>query len=142
LTSLDAGASWGEVEEIVYLGQTRSKTLFAPVAYDPAADRLVTIFTCCSDTRWEVAPATHYARWSVPGSGQWWQPGQHDDPLVLGSQVAGETVAVQSANSRQVWLAWVEQQQRIMVRSLELNQVIPSDQYPTATIGGSSCVGC
>jgi len=137
LTSLDGGASWGAVEEIIYLGPTRTKTLFAPVAYDPLADRLVVIWTCCADTRWEVAPATHFARWSVPGSGQWWQPGRTDDPLILGSRVAGETVAAQSANSRQVWLAWIEQQQRIEVRSLNLNQVVPIDQYPTAVAGGS-----
>ena len=41
-------------------------------------------------------------------------------------EVAAETVAAQSANSPHVWLAWVEAQQRIEVRSLTLDQLAPA----------------
>jgi hypothetical protein len=129
MTSLDSGASWGEIEEVFYRSATTDRALFAPLAYDPAADRLAAIFTCCGDARWEVTPSTHYGRWSVPGSGVWHAPDASDAPLVLGSRVAAETVAAQSANSRQVWLAWVEEQRKVEIRSLNLNQVIPVDQY-------------
>jgi hypothetical protein len=133
LTSLDGGRSWGPVEPVVYQGQTRARMLFAPLAYDPRADRLVVIWSCCADTRWQVAPSTHYARWSRPGSGLWWPPDSADSPLVLGARVAAESVTAQAANSQQTWLAWIEQQQQIQVRSVALNQIIPADQYLSPT---------
>jgi hypothetical protein len=136
MTSLDAGRSWGEVEAI-HTPPADQATLFAPLAYDPVADRLVAIWTCCADARWDVVPSTHYARWSVPDSGVWLPAASNDPPLALGSRVAAQTVAAQPANSRRTWLAWVEQQQRIEVRSLALNQLIPVDQYPAATPGGA-----
>ncbi|MFV9505962.1 MAG: hypothetical protein AB4911_15530 [Oscillochloridaceae bacterium umkhey_bin13] len=137
LSSLDGGRHWGPIEVLVHRPADRI-TSAAP-AYDPAADRLAAIWTCCSDDQWASSGATHYAHWSVPGSGGWHAPAPHTAglpaPLVLGARAAGRTVTAQAANRRSVWVAWVEQQQRVEVRSLELNQLIPPEAYP-ATSGG------
>ena len=37
--------------------------------------------------------------------------------------------------SRWVWVAWAEGSNTITVRSYNLNQIIPADQYPTPTPG-------
>jgi hypothetical protein len=136
LTSRDGGRSWGAVEPVVYFGQSGAKALFAAPAYDPAADRLVVIWTCCADAGWVWVEATHYVRWSVPGSGLWQTPGGEDPdqliPLTLGSRAAAHTAAAQTPGSRMAWLAWVETLQRVEVRSVDLNLLIPIGEYPTS----------
>lgn len=135
LTSLDGGQTWGAAETVAATQPSAWAGFVAP-AYDPVADRLAAIWTCCADrgaTMWDMAATTHYSHWSVPGSGSWQplQPGPRV-PIVLGSRAADETVTAQARNSRMVWIAWIEQLNRVEVRSLALDQVIPSDQYPPA----------
>lgn len=136
LTSLDGGVTWGPVEVIVAPANPDELISFATAAYDPAADRLVAVWTCCGYDQWQVQGTTHYASWSIPGSGVWLPAGRItlDDariPLVLGSRSAFETVSAQASGSRMTWIAWIERQQRIEVRSLNLNTVIPASEYPT-----------
>jgi hypothetical protein len=50
-------------------------------------------------------------------------------PLVFGARSAFETVIAQARNSRSGWIAWIERQQRVELRSFELNQIVPVDQY-------------
>lgn len=137
LTSLDEGYSWGPVEVVVSHGGPGGIAFAAP-AYDPAADRLAAVWTCCGADRAGADGTTHFARWSEPGSGRWRSPAPRQDdpmvPLILGARAAHDTVSAQAANSRSFWLAWVEQQQTVEVRSLDLNQVIPVSEYPPATI--------
>lgn len=137
LTSLDGGVSWGNVEPIVHFGDTGLRALNVAPAYDVAADRLIAVFTCCADPAWTWVETTHYARWSVPGSGVWRAPGGEDPaqlvPLAIGSRAAADTVSAQASGSRMAWLAWIDTIQRIEVRSLDLNQIIPVDAYPTPT---------
>lgn len=138
LTSHDGGRSWGPVEVVVSREVNGSEIAFAAPAYDPAADRLAVAWTCCGADPGAEQNSTHFARWSEPGSGRWRSPAPRQDdlmvPLILGARAAHATVSAQAANSRSVWLAWVEQQQTVEVRSLELNQVIPVSEYPPATI--------
>jgi hypothetical protein len=145
LTSIDGGASWGQVEPVFFLGLSGSQLPFAAPAYDPAADRLVALFTCCADARWAWVESTHFARWSAPGSGVWPPPGGEAAnqlvPLALGSRAAAQTVTAQAPGSRSVWIAWIDTLQRVEVRSVELNQIIPVQEYPTAvppTIAGGA----
>jgi hypothetical protein len=133
LTSLDGGASWGGIERIA-APFAPGFILSAVPAYDPVADRLAAAWSCCAGGVLSVAPATHYASWSAPGSGIWHALGGATPiPLVLGSRTAGESSSAQAANSRHTWVAWVEGLKQIAVRSLDLNQLIPVDAYPTAT---------
>lgn len=134
LTSLDGGASWGEVEVITAPANPAELISFAAPAYDPTADRLTAIWTCCGYDQWTVNSTTHFASWSVPGSGVWFPAGRtaadtERVPLITGSHSVFETVTAQAAGSRITWLAWVEQQQRVEVRSLDLNQIIPAGEY-------------
>jgi hypothetical protein len=144
LTSFDAGSTWGPIEPVVYAGDTDPQRVhFAAPAYDPAADRLVTIWTCCAGTLFVPAASTHYASWSVPNSHQWQPnqlPGTPDPriPLVDGARAAYTTVAAQTPNTRLTWLAWVDMQRQLEVRSLDLNQIIPLSQYPTPTISSTT----
>lgn len=132
LTSLDGGLSWGGLERIA-APFTPGFIFSAAPAYDPAADRLVAVWSCCAGEVLRAAPATHYGSWSAPGSGRWQTLGGTAPlPLVLGSRVAGETTSAQAANSRHTWVAWVEGLKQVVVRSLDLNQLIPVDAYPTA----------
>ena len=48
-----------------------------------------------------------------------------------GSRQAAMTVSAQAANGRVTWVAWVEQDKRVEVRSLNLNQLVPIGEYPT-----------
>lgn len=142
LTSLDGGVSWGGIESILVFGTSGAKTLYDALAYDPAADRLVAFFTCCGDANWEWVEATHSARWSRPGSGSWQTPAGEDPqqlvPLALASRAAAQTVTAQAPGSRTTWIAWIDTLNRIEVRSVELNRIIPIDQYPTPTqLGGA-----
>lgn len=130
LTSLDGGQTWGQVEPVLYRpGQDITNVQFVAPAYDPASDRLLAIWT-------DGDPATHYARWSVPGSGIWRAPtptgADGAIPIVLGARDAGQTVTAQAQNSRTAWISWIEQNRRVEVRSLDLNQIVPADQYPPA----------
>ncbi len=133
LTSLDGGQTWGEVETIVASTQGARVNRVVP-AYDAAADRLVAIWTCCGNPKEE---SSHYASWSVSGSGLW-SPALAPDlanavPLVLGARAADDMSAAQALNSRTTWLAWVEREHQIEVRSFDLNKVVPVDQYPQPT---------
>lgn len=143
LTSLDGGTSWGGVERIASSIATGGQIAFVAPAYDPAAGRLAAIWTCCGDDSWEAQGSTHYASWSTPGNPTWQAidaPGQPGAPipLVLGARSAAETVSAQAHGSRTAWLAWIERQQQVEVRSLDLNQLIPVDQYVPTPTGGSS----
>jgi hypothetical protein len=132
MTSLDGGATWGAIETIA-LPQSRNEQIaFVTPAYDPAADRLVAVWTCCDLAQFAMPATTHYGAWSAPDSGIW-LPEQDAPrvPLVLGSRSAFETVTAQARNSRMTWIAWVERQQQVVIRSLDLNQVIPIDAYTT-----------
>jgi hypothetical protein len=142
LTSLDGGASWGVVEPIAFRAgepETSGYTIgWVAPAYDPAADRLIAIWTCCADASGAPVESTHYASWSVPGSGVWAPellPGidMPRVPVVLGSRSAWTSVTAQASNARVVWVAWVEQGNQINVRTLNLNQIIPVAAYPTPT---------
>lgn len=142
LTSLDGGQSWGLVEPIVYDPRDPMHgglhVAWVAPAYDPAASRLLAIWTCCGDANFRSDESTHYASWSVPGSGVW-SPGQVPGrpepliPVVLGSHSAWNSVAAHSINARSMWVGWVEQGNQINVRTLNLNQIIPAGAYPTAT---------
>lgn len=131
MSSLDAGQSWGALEHIAAPRTSDEQLVFAVPAYDPAADRLVAVWTCCGFAQFSVVDTTHHASWSVPGSGIW-QPDTAAPrvPLVLGAAAAFETVSAQARNSRMAWLAWIERRQQVQIRSLDLNQVIPVDEYP------------
>jgi len=129
LTSSDSGASWGQVEAIASFSDGRQLTSVTP-AYDVAADALIALWVAGDGDA-----ATHYGSWSVPGSGVW-QPALRPGvatPLVLGSRNAGQTASAQAANARVAWVAWVEGETQVVVRSLNLNQVVPRDVYPTST---------
>jgi hypothetical protein len=138
MTSLDGGLSFGPVAPIV-VDNTSTGTgadapaVFAAPAYDPIADRLVAIWTCCKNAQYQRYAVTHYASWSVPGSDRWFPPPSTQPlPLVLGSRSAHQTASAQAPLSRWVWLAWVEGANRVTVRSLDLNTIVPIDAYPMA----------
>jgi hypothetical protein len=68
------------------------------------------------------------------GAGFWQpEPLAAPIPLVLGAHTASLTICAQTRNSRAVWLAWVEGLKRVEVRSLDLDQIVPVDAYPTVT---------
>lgn len=141
LVSLDGGLTWGDVEPIVWQpGEDRVSghyTQYVTPAYDPAADRLVAIWTCCGDSGHDE-PSTHYASWSVPGSGNW-QPAQGPGsytpriPLITGARQSGPIASEMAPGARMTWLAWVERARQVEVRTLDLNTIIPPGEYPPAT---------
>ena len=140
ITSLDAGTSWGPITPIVYYpDDSPDRITHAVPSYDPVADRLVVIWTCCTDDPYAPdALATPYASWSAPGDADW-QPNQLPGttslrvPLAFDARVVGSTAGAQTANSRGAWLGWVEAQRTLTTRSLFLNTIIPPDQYPPPT---------
>ena len=141
VTSLDGGLSFGPVVPIV-LDDTAAGTgaqapaVFAAPAYDPVADRLIAIWTCCTEAQYERVGVTHYASWSVPGSATWFPPlGGGRVPSILGSRSAHRTATAQAPMSRWTWVAWVEGPNEITVRSYDLNKIVPSNHYPTPTPG-------
>jgi hypothetical protein len=131
LTSLDGGASWRPAETVVALGGPR-RVPFASPAYDPAADRLLVLWTCCDDALFETRPSSHYASWSAPGSGVWHTASASAPvPLALGSRAASSSAVGQAQGGRTAWLAWVEAQRQLEVRSFDLSQVLPAEALPT-----------
>jgi hypothetical protein len=150
LSSLDGGASWGAVEPIAFRAhepETSGYTIgWAAPAYDPAADRLLALWTCCADASGATVEATHYASWSVPGSGVW-TPELRTGvdaprvPIVLGSRSAASSVTAQAKNARVVWVGWVEQGNQIHVRTLNLNQIVPVGAYPLPTLRPAPTIG-
>jgi hypothetical protein len=141
LTSLDGGLSFGPVAPIV-LDDTAAGTgaqapaVFAAPAYDPIADRLIAIWSCCRDALYGGVASTHYASWSVPGSALWTPLlGISRIPTIIGSRSAHRTATAQAPMSRWTWVAWVEGPNEITVRSYDLNKLIPANQYPTPTPG-------
>ncbi len=145
ITSLDGGQSWGPVETVAAypVGSDEDDAppdhRWSAPAYDARADRVV-IFVVRRDLDGVPWPGngTHYAFWSVPGSGVW-TPRQGPDvydqvvPLISGATSASWTDTAQMANSSFVWLAWVNRWQQLQVRSLDLNLIVPPDQYPLPT---------
>jgi hypothetical protein len=134
LHSLDGGATWAPLEPIVYAPDEQEQRVpYLAPAYDAAANRLIAIWTCCARTH-----GTHYASWSVPGSGVWSPsevPGRSAPlvPLVSGGRRADVTVSAQATNRRQVWLAWVEDEHQVVLRTLDLDLIVPRYAYPTRT---------
>jgi hypothetical protein len=116
LTSLDGGHSWGDVEQIASAPNT---IIDAALSYDPVPDTLIAMWPCCGDTTFQSLPASHYSAWSTPGSGRW----STAEPLVSSARIVGHSDTGHGLNARTTWLAWVEQQQTLMVRSYGLNQI-------------------
>ncbi len=108
-------------------------------AYDVRADRVIILLVRrdLDDVPWP-GNGTHYAFWSVPGSGTW-TPRQGPDvygqviPLISGATSASYTDTAQMGNASFVWLAWINRWQQLQVRSLDLNLIVPADQYPVTT---------
>lgn len=123
LRSLD-GVSWGEIE-LARADDADSQITWAAPAYDPAADRLVLLYPCCADQH-ETQPAAHYAAWSNPDGAGWTQG---TAPLILSDRAADMTTIAQSPGSRQVWIAWVEESQRIELRRWDLERILPAALY-------------
>jgi hypothetical protein len=104
ITSLDGGLSFGPVAPIVIddtgVGTgTKAPAVFAAPAYDPIADRLIAIWTCCREAQYERVPVTHYASWSAPGSTQWMPiNGINRVSTILGSRSAHRTATAAGPN--------------------------------------------
>lgn len=140
LASLDGGQTWGEIRPIAFDGPEQPGRWLdrAVPAYDPGADRFAAVWACCADASWAVVPSTLYGSWAtVDGA---WQPPQGPDerapriPLRLGlDNAVSNLVGAQAHNGRLVWLAWVEGSSRLVARALDLNQIIPVDEYPAPT---------
>jgi hypothetical protein len=151
VVSLDGGQSWGPIETVVAYRRAADADDRPPdhrwsaPAYDVRSDRLIVFLVRRDlDVPWP-GNGTHYAFWSVPGSGEW-IPRQGPDlfeqaiPLVSGATSASWTDTAQMGNSSFVWLAWVNRWKQLQVRSLDLDLIVPPDQYPlpTPTAGAGS----
>ena len=145
LQSLDGGQSWGSVETIAAYRATPGAGAAAPPpdhrwsapAYDARADRVIVLLVRTDQDGVVPWPGngTHHAFWSVPGSGVWTPrqgPAVYEQaiPLVSGATSASYTDAGQMANGSFLWLAWVNRWQQLQVRSLDLDLIIPPEQYP------------
>jgi len=143
LTSLDGGRTWGATLPIAYRGHDPNDDgvflQWAAPAYDPAAQRLITLWTCCADANFAQGASTHYA--SVATLGGAWPPTglPGSVPVVTGARSAWRSVTAQAQNSRVTWLAWVEAGNQVMARTVNLNQLVPVGDYrpPTATPTGA-----
>jgi hypothetical protein len=132
IVSRDGGASWTDITSVATAHEPTSNVPpFSALAFDPAARRLVALWTCCEDAQWGSASSTHYGAWSVPGSAEW-QPHEHV-PIITGAAAAADTVLAQAPNARSAWLAWVENGNMVAARAIDLNRIIATDQYPTPT---------
>ncbi len=143
VVSLDGGQSWGAVETVAAYRRDDDPDNPPPdhrwsaPAYDARSDRLVVFLVRrdLDDVPWP-GNGTHYAFWSVPGSGLW-KPQHGPDiyepviPLVSGATSASWTDTAQMSNGSFVWLAWVNRWKQLQVRSLDFSLIVPPDQYPT-----------
>ncbi len=140
ITSLDGGRSWGNTEAIVAYQETPETEpqpldyRYSAPAYDAASDRLVMMYVGRDMKTTFPQVGTHYASWSVPGSGVWSPsevPGNYQPhiPVVTGAERAAYTATAQTNNASFFWLAWVDRYQQVKVRSMDLNLIIPIDQY-------------
>jgi hypothetical protein len=130
LSSPDAGRSWFAPELITEPRASDEQIAFASPAYDAASNRLVALYTCCSDAGWgNTEPSTHYLRWSTPGTGRWADVGATERvPLILGGRAAGETVVAQARNAPTAWVAWIEGGNAVEVRSFHLGTVLSREE--------------
>ncbi len=150
LVSLDGGRSWGPVETVAAnrgddTGAAAPDPRWAAPAYDARSDRLVVVLVRRNLAAPRPGDGTHYAFWSVPGSGVWrprQTPAGYEPviPLISGATSATWTDTAQMANGSYFWLAWVNRGQQLQVRSLDFNLLVPPDQYPrpTAATGGGT----
>lgn len=144
-TSLDGGQSWGPVETVVAHGVGSEQEIPPPLdsrwsapAYDVRSDRVIMLWTGRDMTTSFPQAATHYGSWSVPGSGAWnppQRPGNYGRliPLVTGAERASNLATAQTANASYVWLAWIDAAQVVKVRTIDMNLLVPIDQYAQAT---------
>jgi hypothetical protein len=125
--SSDGGRSWLAPELVGAPQAGGEQFAFAAPAFDAVTNRLIALHTCCREGGWgNATAATHFARWSVPGSGMWADPTPGERvPLVLGSRAAGETVVAQARNAPTTWVAWVEGGNAVEVRSFALGTLLP-----------------
>lgn len=145
ITSLDGGRTWGPVETVVaHAAGTEGNSpppldsRWSTPAYDVLSDRLIVVWVGRDVTTPYPQAATHYASWSVPGSRTWSPaqlPGNYQPliPLVSGAERASTTASAQTGNASYFWLTWIDAMQIIKVRSVDMNLIIPVDQYPVAT---------
>ena len=132
VTSQDGGASWLTPELVAAPEAGGEQIHFAAPAFDSQSQRLVAIWTCCTDGSWnDTLPSTHYVSASVPGSGVWQgATAGLRVPLITGARAAGATVTAQGRNAAQTWLAWIEGGRTLEVRSIDLATVLPRQEAP------------
>jgi hypothetical protein len=129
LVSLDGGLSWSDARTVHYApGDDRvtgRRSAFLAPAYDPAADSLVALWPCCGDGR-RGSASTHYAAWADVTGARWTRL---PDPLLTTARSATAPVTAQAPGTRWVWLAWIEDQQTIIARSVDLDRIVPLTRY-------------
>ena len=130
LASTDSGVTWGNIGQIHT--EASDSAPYGAVAYDALAHRLVVVWTCCEDAQWGGKPATHYAAWANPADQEWY-PHARDVPVISGAVSAADTVFAQAPNSSFAWLIWKEQGGGVVARAVDLNHIIPDNQYPLPT---------
>ncbi len=141
LQSLDGGATWNTIETVAAQprddapGNRPPDERWSAPAYDVRADRWAMIVVRRDLDQPAPGNGTHYTQWSVPGSGIWTPrrgPDVYDQavPLISGARSASWTDTAQVTNASFIWLAWIDEWQTLWVRSVDLNLLIPSDQYP------------
>lgn len=83
----------------------------------------------CRGNAMKYVPSTHYAHWMDSGTGIWFT-GTPLTPVVTGSTMAGRTRLAQAENSPyRAWIAYIEKRNTIVLRTLDLNQIIPVEYY-------------
>jgi hypothetical protein len=115
--SQNGGQQWSQIERVV---QRTGLIENAALVYDPLGRRLAVVYACCGAAG-KREPAAHYVAWSS-NIGEW-----HTEkaPLVLGERSADHTVLAQNQGSQQIWLAWIEEGQRVEIRQLDLGNLLP-----------------
>lgn len=131
VASTDSGVTWGEIVQV--RTEAVQSAPYGAVAYDALAQRLVVVWTCCEDAQWGGKSATHYAAWADPAE-QSWRPDAPYVPVISGAVSAANTVFAQAPNTSFAWLIWKEQGGSVVARAVDLNRIIPNDQYPLPTI--------
>ncbi|CAA9289242.1 MAG: hypothetical protein AVDCRST_MAG93-3766, partial [uncultured Chloroflexia bacterium] len=145
IQSEDGGDHWGDVETIAAFAPDAEDApdhRYAVPAYDVRTDRLVVFVVRGDPSVPKPGNGTHYAFWSVPGSGDWHPrqvPGRYDQliPLISGATSASWTDAAQAGNASYVWLAWIDDDRVLRVRSFPFTLVVPADQRSTPTPTGA-----